>query len=450
MKKLFLLLAVGALSAPAIAQYSQTLMRATQAEERGTPTAIAPIAKTTGFANKTTGGPKEGWFDYVSIYYQSGTSVGYYWRIYQDSTPTYLNTTNNTRSSIFSYGIGMSFDPSAKRFKDDFYSATPTFAINAANPYSIDSVAFGLRYMKQPYNNYNDSVIVELVATGDTSHTFRLQYSPSADGYLVNADDSIMRFADATYDNVNNKMSDSIASGNRVRIARLLTTNDTALGSGFNEKLPTPLMVGANQKVVAYIHYKSGHTYPLGMDIDSVNHLRLYTYEVDGADTYPVQNGAGANYGPDYNCFLWSSKQAKYGTGSTNNNYFYYKGHKLLIPSVAYADPTGFGLSDIAFYVKCANCELLSVKNTTDNISEIKAYPNPTNAEVNISYTLKTAAAASVKVMNSVGQVVNMATVAKGTSGKVVFSTQNLANGIYFYTVEADGQKLTNRFVVAH
>src|SRR5690606_11325306 len=101
------------------------------------------------------------------------------------------------------------------------------------------------------------SVIVELVATSPSDqHTFKLQYAASADGLLINPVDSTRRFADVTYDPERNQLSDSVASANRVVVRHLLTDADTA-GRTLVLHLPTPLNVGAGEKVVAYIHFKS-------------------------------------------------------------------------------------------------------------------------------------------------------------------------------------------------
>ena len=60
---------------------------------------------------------------------------------------------------------------------------------------------------------------------------------------------------------------------------------------------------------------------------------------------------------------------------------------------------------------------------------------------------------ATVSISNAVGQVIatqEVADVVAKKENKVTFSTASLAPGIYFYTVEAKGQRTTNRFVVAH
>jgi hypothetical protein len=287
-------------------------------------------------------------------------------------------------------------------------------------------------------------MFIDIVSTGDP-HTFLLQYAASADGANVNSQDSIMRFGDATYDNVNNKLSDSIAASHKVTLtipmdAAFYADSTTGGDHPINMALPTPLNVPAGEKVIAYAHFKSGHTYPLNMSIDSVNHVRLYTYEIDGADTYPQQ------YGVDFNSFLWASKQAMYGT-PTGSDFFDYQGHKLLIPAVAYDPPTGFGIPDMSFYLKCADCELTSVGNVASNITDVTAYPNPANTSVNVSFFVKDNGTATVKLMNTVGQVLKSVS---SNNGKATFSTSDLATGVYFYTVEANGQKVTKRVVVSH
>jgi hypothetical protein len=51
------------------------------------------------------------------------------------------------------------------------------------------------------------------------------------------------------------------------------------------------------------------------------------------------------------------------------------------------------------------------------------------------------------------GQVIatqNMGAMNAGQKTTATFNTSALAAGVYLYTVEADGQRVTNRFTVAH
>jgi hypothetical protein len=441
MKKALLLLAIGFASAPAMAQYAQSVLNSQlKGGERGTVMTEARQTIKNDVAHKTTGGPKEDWFGYVNSMYQQGISTGYYWQVYQDSTPV-----NSSGNNIFTHGIGITLDPTSEAFKGiNISNPYPMFEINSTNAYTVDSFNMNLSYKRQAYNNYVDTLFVDIVNTADPL-TFLLQFAPSAIGANVNSQDSIMRFGDATYDNVNNKLSDSIGSANKVTLTILLDAafwaDSTANGEHpINMALPTPLNVPAGEKVVAFAHFASGHTYPMNMSIDSVNHVRMFTYEIAGQDTYPVQ------YGKDYNSFLWASNEAMYGSSSTGD-FWSYQGHKLLLPAFAYADPTGFGIPDMSFYLKCADCELTSVNDAVTNITGVVAYPNPANSSVNIRFTVKDNATATVNLMNTVGQVLKSV---KSNNGQANFSTADIATGVYFYTVEANGQKITNRVVVSH
>jgi hypothetical protein len=97
----------------------------------------------------------------------------------------------------------------------------------------------------------------------------------------------------------------------------------------------------------------------------------------------------------------------------------------------------------------CTDCKVLSVANVT-NFTSVKAYPNPAASEVRIPFALKNAANVKVSITNSVGQAIKTQDMGKATSGEAVFTTSDLANGVYFYTVDADGQRYSGRLAVNH
>lgn len=112
-----------------------------------------------------------------------------------------------------------------------------------------------------------------------------------------------------------------------------------------------------------------------------------------------------------------------------------------------------FEFINMGLHVNCANCASIDGATSINNVNVIKgakAYPNPANNELNIAFGLNEAANTTVSISNTVGQVVMSKTLASVSNGEVTFSTANLSNGVYFYTVEANGQRQTERFVVAH
>lgn len=107
---------------------------------------------------------------------------------------------------------------------------------------------------------------------------------------------------------------------------------------------------------------------------------------------------------------------------------------------------------DFAAHVICPTCATLSVDDVTSNVTSTSVYPNPATNEANILFSVAKAGKVNVTVTNTVGQVISTQSVnASADHGnQVTISTANLSTGVYFYTLEANGERSTNRFVVAH
>ena len=78
------------------------------------------------------------------------------------------------------------------------------------------------------------------------------------------------------------------------------------------------------------------------------------------------------------------------------------------------------------------------------------AYPNPAGNELSVSFNLAVSADVTVSLVNTLGQVVATQTVSNTSKGSAAFNTSKLANGVYSYTVMANGGRSTGRVVVAH
>jgi len=125
------------------------------------------------------------------------------------------------------------------------------------------------------------------------------------------------------------------------------------------------------------------------------------------------------------------------------------------VPSYAYTAPFTLEIPNIDVKVSCATCNTIQELAITDAaiLDKVGAYPNPSNTELNVPFTLLEKANVTVSLSNLVGQVIatkNMGSLHAGQKATATFNTGNLAAGIYLYTVEADGQRVTNRFTVAH
>lgn len=109
---------------------------------------------------------------------------------------------------------------------------------------------------------------------------------------------------------------------------------------------------------------------------------------------------------------------------------------------------------DISFRVgACSTCGVVTDEVSVANVSSINkvgAFPNPASGVVSIGYILNTASEATVTITNMLGQVVATKHMVAGKEGVAVFNTNNLADGLYTYSVSANGERSTGRISVAH
>lgn len=77
-------------------------------------------------------------------------------------------------------------------------------------------------------------------------------------------------------------------------------------------------------------------------------------------------------------------------------------------------------------------------------------YPNPFNPSTNIKFTVQDAGMVSIKVYDLAGRMVATVANERFTAGthSVTFDASNLASGVYMYTLEAAGVRLTNKMTL--
>ncbi len=460
MKKFFLLIATLGISATSIAQSAKVnSLVFTQREVTNEGIAKTPstneFVPLRNYSNKATA-PGGSWFDYVNIMFKTGTTRGWYYTLYNDSNVVTTGTSGNFFSKT--HGMGTSFDPTDSiYFGGDVngqtsagsvasFTALPTFRVTAGNAYIIDTIDFLGRYART--QNYTDTLVVQVVKTVASGGfgSYRLRYTtPSTDFYKITPT-GMPGFSTAIFNPATNQLSDSITAANRVRMTRILDAAYFADSStnGYHDckfALPSPMNVEAGEKVVIYVTFRSGNAYPLNTNVTAANTFRTHSYEIDGANKDPKQNVNSTQ------CGLVATFQSKYVPPYTP---FLYQGHNVLIPTFLYDADAGSDAPYFSAYVRCPSCPTLNVANINRDLTGVSAYPNPANTDVTITYSLKNTAKANISITNTVGQVVASKEASATANGKVVISTANLTNGIYFYTVEANGERVTNRFVVAH
>ena len=86
----------------------------------------------------------------------------------------------------------------------------------------------------------------------------------------------------------------------------------------------------------------------------------------------------------------------------------------------------------------------------TNKVELSFAYPNPTSGLTAFNFTLSETANVTYSLSNVIGQKVEVQNFGKVSSGShnIKFNTANLNAGIYFYTLEVDGEKFTRKLIV--
>ncbi len=84
------------------------------------------------------------------------------------------------------------------------------------------------------------------------------------------------------------------------------------------------------------------------------------------------------------------------------------------------------------------------------NLATISNFPNPASSETIFVYNLKEHATVSLSIVNAIGQQIALVNSGNQTPSlyKYSYNTSDLANGVYFYQLNVNGQTITKSFVV--
>ncbi len=455
MKKLLLLATVALASFSADAQYAGQLNIGGSKEsiDQYTPRNVTgPIA-----GKSTASGGR--WYNHAAAVdlFNGNTSSFRLWPIWFDSTVR----------QVFTSGLGAINYISGAQVIDPIYFTLfhdpnvfdPNgIDITAWTPYKVDSVSFSGAYVKNLNRSVNivDTLILSVSASStSTTNQYSYYYTDIAGdawaGAYVSGTDTLKGFTiHRNNTDIENRASN--VAGRvlwKVPLTDAMRQEDSA-GFVDIQSFTFPVMVG---NTPGFVDIPAGYGVAMTVTFKSGDVVAQ-----PNVDTFT-----------QYHNFLLFSGEAL-GAGQVMPYYFYSMADRnssnLMFGSQDSAYyPSVFieGWNTIAFrqefhdmgaHIVCDDCPLLSVRDINNSqLETVTLYPNPADNEVNINFTMSTDANASISITNSVGQVVAQQNV-RGVKAKQVgtakFSTTNMASGIYFYTVEANGQRKTERFVVSH
>jgi Secretion system C-terminal sorting domain len=454
----------------------------------------------TGAAKTSTSTISE-WYDLWNQNYLSGSATGYYWATYSDSN---LVDNSSTPYNMFVHGMGMSFDPTDSSYFS-FSSTVNGGALQIGNTgmmptgqaYTVDSFYKPIQYLrKNATPGIVDSIIIELVVatntaiTGSDTGAYNLKFSYSSANTCYAADGT-PRFASSHYNSgygtfwfnhpapynaapyVNDAYFDSVFVV-KERFALALTSAADTDANGFlnlgqlsgtykfgntpavahagvaglySLHLQDELALTWRQHVVSFVSFKSGVAYPLGTLGTAANWIKLFAGSPLGGGTASCFQQSSSNgalsYPGSYQAGLIAQDQIRYcDTGFT----YPHGTHDILIPGNAFSSPD-LVVTEEAFHIKWTGVPTGVSSNVVAPINTVNVYPNPAANELNVTYTGADNSPVTVTLSNMLGQVVATQTV---TNGKAVFNTAKLTNGVYIYSLNANGTREGGRVLIAH
>jgi hypothetical protein len=396
-------------------------------------------------AKKTRSGA--GWMSAQDAAFITGTSSAVLCPVYQDSTIRVFNANPVDSFHWWIHAVGTSFDP----VSNHFYSPLNTgydnvFQVSNTSAYSVDSIQVVGKYYRRAYNNYTDTLIIEIAPSTATNVT-TLQSKDEWYKINLNLSDSTLRWATPEYDNVNNNM----VSPNKIVIKKILdaaAANDTT-ANGLNSwafKLPSPLSVLPGGKVAVLCSYKSGHNYAFGAKMDSVNYWRHLAQEMNGNATLPTVYTGELETGT----FCTSDDKYKLMDGA-NPKYVLVSGKQYVPTTYWYLAPLTYEDFYFNFYVSCPTCGAVGVENVDLGI-DMNVYPNPATDNITFNFTLENNSDnTTIELSNMLGQNVKSLKVGHISAGSPIRTEMNVSDvpaGLYIYTINANGKKLSDKILI--
>lgn len=453
MKKLFLLMCAGVIAIGADAQQREVGIpfvvkgnKTVKKMEVNRDLKMIPAPASVS-ANKTTAGNNR-WYNHYNAINQLVLSNAldnndFVFPIWFDSTVrqrfnTGLGTINFT-------SIAQVIDPIGSQPLNDPGGFTGDIRINSWNSYNIDSVEVRGAYVKMSSRPTSvvDTFIFSVVPMDNITYYMaktNANYGTKVPQYTTA--DTLWASAPVYADSVG-RSAFAPAGGTRAfwKVPLTDADRDTAQGTTvtvktFRYKVPGGLAIPAGTRRFAVTcTFKSGDTWTKNVDSVTSRHRFM-----------PLAGASTANGSMPYYYTSLTDRSGSAIMFSTDTNSY----TPTILIEIYNTNDFDQEFINMGAFVKCTDCWAVNVANAEPLKADVKAVPNPAKDEVAITFGTNMMAETKVSILNTMGQLVasqNMGTVA---SGVAKFSTANLTNGIYFYTVEANGQRVTNRFVVAH
>jgi hypothetical protein len=306
-------------------------------------------------------------------------------------------------------------------------------------PYKIDSMSIMYAYTR---NHPNPAIVDTLVVTvfnNNTASNLPGAYFTGATAASYNTDTLSIKLV--KYSQPANTVN---ATGKYV-FKVPLTVNDTAI-TEYREKafkLPVPFSNPGGKLVVGSVMFKPGYTYTLTQQIDaSANAFFFTSLEEQGAGTFPNFFDCNANSAAcDFSASSLVTQDTRYNMAGGWNGYF--------APSFAYGASYSFEHHLISFHL--TNDMTVGMNHNTlaqNTFGLTQNFPNPYTKESLVKYNLSSDAnSALFTVTDVMGRIVSSEKVGTSTGTHSV-KLGSYAAGVYYYSLNVDGNVTTKKMIV--
>ena len=324
----------------------------------------------------------------------------------------------------------------AANYMDPFFMAQQSIITDKFATYTLDSVSVGYLYERNTgtSNNTADSLIIQVVA-----ENMGLNYSLTGPPGFP--------YQDIEFNFPTQNLKPSMTVLKRLSIP--LTYADTCSGAIYKQiKVATAGIAPQinSKKIGTVLTFKPGYTYSItdlligdGTNVANKNVFFVLSSEENGLSTDPTIFGIPNDYTSDMNMSYILDQSVRYNNNANGwNGYF--------LPTFAYTTPFRYEHHDIGYK--------LSVSITGVNELEEKGFalgqnaPNPFTGSSRVDFQLaKNANTAVFTVTDVMGRVVSSENVAT-TVGKHSINVATFAAGVYYYSLNVDGNVITKKMIV--
>lgn len=361
------------------------------------------------------------WFNYVDFLdiILPTPTVGNFMPLFPDSTIILGFTSTGDAVNPFIHKAAHYLDPS--------FLAIPSIP-NKSTTYIIDSVAFGYAYERHSAPSITDSVIVELIAENH-SLDYTLTGPPA------------FPYQDIEYNYLTNKLKPSMTVLKRVGVAltELDSTNSLSL---IKIAVPGVPAQTNSKKIGTVISFKPGYTWTAAdtlFDNHSKNIFWLFSVEQNGDNTDPTVYGTASDYTTDMNMSYVLGTDARYNISSTGWNGY-------MIPTYGFTTPFAYESHYISYRLSVNNVGVNELER--DGFSLSQNSPNPFIGSSLVTYQLiKDSKDVIFTITDISGRIVSSSK-ESGVVGSHSINVELLNAGVYFYTLNVDGNTVTKKMIV--